>query len=419
MAHEGHDHDHEHSLEEESVGSFGAPSGNLLHVDPIGGAAGDMLIAAFLDLGVPQHVIEQAIAATGLSGYRLELGRAAKHSIAARTFDVIVEGDQPARDYATIKKMLDASSLDARVKQIAQHVFLRLGEAEAKVHRQPLQHVHFHEVGGVDAIADIVGASAAIAHLGSLTISIGPLPLGSGTTRGAHGAIPLPAPATLELMTGLPVRDAGIGGEHVTPTGAALLRSFSELYPSRLGAFPSFTPRAVGYGAGKRDLADRPNVVRLILGDGAATPTTLTVLEANLDDATGEVVAIAIEALIANGARDAWAQPITMKKGRPAILLGVLCDSDRADALSRVIMAETGSLGVRRSEVQRVERPRRFIDVDTQYGIVRVKIADGDGLPIVVHPELDVCRARATEHGVPVREVIRAAIAAAPTNAQK
>lgn len=433
MAHEGHDHDHGETDEApvqaapaSSVASFAAPLGRfescrrVLHVDPIGGAAGDMLIAAFLDLGVPPAVIERAIASTGLTGYRLELGRRDKHAIAARSFDVVVDSEQPPRDYATIAKLLEEAPLDERVRTIAAHVFLRLGEAEAKVHRQPLARVHFHEVGGVDAIADIVGASAAIAHLGDdLGLSIGALPMSSGTTRGAHGAIPLPAPATMELLIGLPVRDSGITGELVTPTGAALLRAFSELFPSRFGGFPSFVPRAIGYGAGKRDLADRPNVVRLILGDVTPRATTLTVtltvLEANLDDATGEVAAVAIETLLQSGARDAWVQPITMKKGRPAMLIGVLCDVDRADALARILMAETGSLGVRTSQVERIERPRRFLDVDTAYGNVRVKIADGDGLPIVVHPELDACRARATEHSVPVREVIRAAIAATRT----
>jgi pyridinium-3,5-bisthiocarboxylic acid mononucleotide nickel chelatase len=420
MAHEGHDHDHGHddAVDEASVASFAAPAAQfgscaqILHVDPIGGAAGDMLIAAFLDLGIPQDVIERAVAATGLTGYRLEIGRRDKHAIAARSFDVIVESDQPARDYATIKQLLDGAKLDARVKEIAQHVFLRLGEAEAKVHRQPLSRVHFHEVGGVDAIVDIVGASAAIAHLGNIAISIGALPMAGGTTRGAHGAIPLPAPATLELMIGLPVRDAAITGELVTPTGAALLRAFSELFPSRLGGFPSFVPRKIGYGAGRRDLADRPNVVRLVLGDASPNAKQMVVVEANLDDATGEVAAAAIEALLAGGARDAWAQPITMKKGRPAMTIGVLCDLDRADALTRTLLAETGSLGARRSDVARVERPRRFVEVSTQYGTVTVKIADGDGLPPVVHPELDVCRARAAEHHVPVREVIRVAIAA-------
>ncbi len=428
MAHEGHDHDHDHdhddAAHESSVSSFAAPPpppaafercARVLHVDPIGGAAGDMLIAAFLDLGVPAEVIERAVAATGLTGYRLELGRRDKHAIAARSFDVVVEGEQPARDYAAIKVLLDGAPLDARVKEIAQRVFLRLGEAEAKVHRQPLSRVHFHEVGGVDAIVDIVGASAAIAHLGDgLGVSIGALPMAGGTTRGAHGAIPLPAPATLELMIGLPVRDAAIVGELVTPTGAALLRAFSELFPCKLGGWPAFTPRAIGYGAGRRDLADRPNVVRLVLGDppSHARATQMVVLEANLDDATGEVAAIAIEALLAGGARDAWAQPITMKKGRPAMTVAVLCDVDRADALARALLAETGSLGVRRSEVSRVERPRRFVEVETEYGVVTVKIADGDGLPPVVHPELDVCRTRAAEHHVPVREVIRAAIVA-------
>ena len=461
MAHEGHEHDdaheheheHEHSLDagsrltdghvaaSESLASFveAAPARSIagiagckqvLHVDPIAGAAGDMLVAALLDVGVDERAIFAAVEAMGLSGHRLELGRRDKHAIAARSFDVLVDAPQPPRDHAAIDAMLRAAPLDARVRELAIRAFLRLGEAEAKVHRQPLARVHFHEVGGVDAIVDVVGACAGIAFLearaggvGALGISIAPLPVGGGRARGAHGAIPVPAPAAIELMIGLPTRDAALPAgkevELVTPTGAAILRAVSELLPCVLGGWPSMTPRAIGYGAGKRDLADRPNVVRLVLGDLAPAPASRTapeathvVLEANVDDATGEVIGAAIEALLAEGALDAWAQPITMKKGRPALTLGVIATIDRAEALSRSLLTHSGSLGVRRSDVSRVERPRRFVEVDTAYGRVRVKVADGDGLPRVVHPELDDCRARAEEHRVPVREVIRAAIAA-------
>jgi uncharacterized protein (DUF111 family) len=215
-------------------------------------------------------------------------------------------------------------------------------------------------------------------------------------------------------MIGLPVRDPGFSGEVVTPTGAALLRGFTEMLPSQLGRWPAMIPRAIGYGAGTKDFADRANVVRLVLGELVSSrASTHVVLEANVDDVTGEVAAAAIEALLEAGALDAWAQPITMKKGRPAMTVSAIAKSDLADAVARTLLAHTGSLGVRRSEVSRDERPRRFVDVSTPYGTVRVKIADGDGLPVVVHPELEVCRERAREHRVPVREVIRAAIAAA------
>jgi uncharacterized protein (TIGR00299 family) protein len=459
MAHEGHDHDHDHHdghddhgehgehgdghVATESVASFARPGGDgvggrgkagrpsrILHVDPISGVAGDMLIAAFVDLGVDRGVIERAAAAVALEGVRLEFGRRDRHAIAAGAFEVHVEADQPPRDYAAIASLLERAPLDERVRTLARRAFLRLGEAEAKIHRQPLARVHFHEVGGVDAIVDVVGASAAIAALeaeaggeGALALSVGALPLGGGRARGAHGSIPVPAPAALELLIGLPVRDAafaaGVEAELVTPTGAALIRAFSELLPSTLGGWPSFVPIAVGYGAGRKDLADRANVVRLVLGHAAATSRPFAgreashvVLEANVDDATAEVAAVAIERLLAEGALDAWAQPITMKKGRPAFVIGAIGKEADADRLGRVLLAETGSLGVRRSAVDRLERPRRFVDVATRFGAVRVKVADGDGLPPVVHPELEVCRMRAHEHGVPVREVIRAAIAA-------
>jgi uncharacterized protein (TIGR00299 family) protein len=438
---EGHEHGHSHSdghphAHAGSHASLPTPTAmfthtftgvkQVLHVDPVSGAAGDMLIAALLDLGVDESFLRAQIDAIGLGGFRLELGTRDKHAIAARSFDVIVEGKQPARDYATIEKLLRGAALDARVHELAQHAFLRLGEAEAKIHRQPLSHVHFHEVGGVDAIVDIVGACAGVAWLetraggeGALGVSLSALPVGAGRTRGAHGSIPVPAPAALELMIGLPTRDPklpqGQELELVTPTGAALLRTFVERLPSSVAGWPRFSPRAIGYGAGKRDLADRPNVVRLVLGDvspPATRETTHVVLEANVDDTTGEIAGAVIEALLAEGALDAWAQPITMKKGRPALLIAALASLDDEEKIGRALLAHTGSLGVRRSPVSRFERPRRFVDVETPYGDVRVKIADGDGLPTVVHPELDECRARAIEHAVPVREVIRAAIVA-------
>ena len=439
------DHDHDHvdvhesahdsvRVKEDGKGSFFPPSSltgcaRVLHVDPVAGAAGDMLIAALLDLGVPEAVVRDAVGTTELHGYELAIGRREKHAIAARAFDVIVHGSQPPRDYATIDAMLARATLDERVRVLARHVFLRLGEAEAKIHRQPLARVHFHEVGGVDAIVDVVGACAGLAWLeaqaggvGLLGITLSPIPFGGGRARGAHGSIPVPAPAALELLIGLPTRDAALPDgqqvELITPTGAALLRAWTELLPSRLdGAWPKMTPRAIGYGAGRRELSDRPNVVRLVLGDVLAEPqseraATHAVLACNVDDATGEVAGAAIEALLAEGALDAWAMPITMKKGRPALTLSVLVPVAQAEAMARTLLAHTGSLGVRRSDVSRVERPRRFVEVETAYGVVRVKVADGDGLPVVVHPELEDCRARAAEHVVPVREVIRAAIAA-------
>ncbi len=444
MGHEGHEHEPGHEDHDDaapgpanaSVASFSAQPAPyaacpfVLCVDPIGGAAGDMLVAALLDLGADEATLRREVDALGLGGLRLEVGRRDKHAIAARAFDVIVdEASQPARDYAQIRALLEARPLSTRVRLLAQRTFRVLAEAEAKVHRQSIERVHFHEVGGVDALVDVVGACALVADLelrvaggeGRLGLALSALPLGQGRARGAHGAIPLPAPAVLELLLGLPVRDAalplGVDAELVTPTGAALLRAWSELLPTsgrgRVG-WPAMIPRAVGYGAGRRELADRPNVVRLLLGEPLErTPTTtLSELEANVDDVTGEVAAVAIEALLEAGALDAWAQPITMKKGRPALLVGALVAPDREREVTRAMLVHTPTLGVRKHEVERTERPRRFVEVETMYGPIRVKIADGDGLPAVVHPELDRCREAARAHGVPVREVIRAAIVA-------
>jgi uncharacterized protein (TIGR00299 family) protein len=473
MAHEGHDHgehghthEHEHEHEQdhartrpsasdegepllspsESTARFGEPvveaitpltfagfgaARTVLHVDPIGGAAGDMLVGALIDLGADRAAIARAVDALGLGGVRVRVQRRPKHAIEALGIVVLEDAPQPPRSYATIRKLLLDAGLDDRVRALASLAFLRLGEAEARVHRTTLADVHFHEVGSVDALVDIVGACAALASIeaaaggvGALAMSFGPLPVGGGRTRGAHGSIPIPAPATLELLTGFPIRDAGFAEgqerELVTPTGAALLRAFAEALPSSAGRWPAMVPTRSGFGAGMRDLADRPNVVRLTLGQRAESPTpreatasaaaTHVVLEANLDDASAEVIGATIEALLLAGALDAWAQPLTMKKSRPATLLGAIAERARLDALADAMLAHSGSLGVRVTEVVRKERPRRFARVGTRYGEIAIKIADGDGLPTVVHPELEDCRRAATEHAVPVRTVIAEAL---------
>ncbi|MBL8718482.1 MAG: nickel pincer cofactor biosynthesis protein LarC [Myxococcales bacterium] len=446
MGHEGHDHDHDHEVSgsseatdpgmarhswaPESRASF-APRTQVdrprqvLRFDAVGGAAGDMTIAALLDLGVPRDAVEREVAATGLTGYRLDFGRRIKHAISARSLDVHVDEGQPQRDYATIRRLLESAPLSPRVGELASRAFLRLAEAEAKVHHTSVQHVHFHEVGAVDAIVDVVGASTGVAWLeeraggeGALAISVGPLPLGQGRARSAHGPIPVPAPAALELMRGLPVCDAklpdGMEAELVTPTGAALIRAFTELLPSSFGRWPTMRPLSVGYGAGVRDFADRANVLRLVLGEPLEESSAAThlLLEANVDDLSGELAATAIEALFTAGALDAWTETITMKKGRPALKVCALVRREDEATTARALLGHTGSLGVRVVEATRHERPRRFVEVDTPYGSVRVKVADGDDLARVVHPELEDCRRRAEEHGVPVREVVRAAIAA-------
>jgi uncharacterized protein (TIGR00299 family) protein len=265
-------------------------------------------------------------------------------------------------------------------------------------------------VGAIDALVDIVGSSAALDYLGAELV-VSPLPMGRGFVKARHGVLPLPAPATVECLAGLPTYDAGIDFELVTPTGAAIVGAHAH----RASRWPSMAPERIGWGAGTKDLADRPNVLRAVLATSTrgVREDTHTVIEANIDDATGELLAIAIEALFTEGALDAWATPLTMKKGRPAFALSALAPTELADRVAAAMLRETTSLGVRRYAVSRVERPRRMIEVATPYGPIAVKVAEGPFGPPQVKPELDACAAAARAHGVPVREVIRAALAAA------
>jgi uncharacterized protein (TIGR00299 family) protein len=302
------------------------------------------------------------------------------------------------------------------VKARAQKTFARLAAAEAKVHKSALDDVHFHEVGAVDAIADIVGSAAALDHLGA-ELFVSPLPLGRGFVRAAHGVLPLPAPATVECLAGLSTYDAGVDFEFVTPTGAAIVGA----HATGSHRWPSMAPERTGWGAGTADLSDRPNLLRAILGApaaaaalaGGASHATHSVLEANVDDATGELAASWIPSLLAEGALDAWVTPIAMKKGRPGFTVAALAPIERAEAVAHAILRETTSLGVRREDITRVERPRSIEQVDTPYGRIPVKVATGPFGPPQLKPEFDACAEAARAHGVPVREVLRAASTAA------
>jgi uncharacterized protein (TIGR00299 family) protein len=303
------------------------------------------------------------------------------------------------------------------VRARAHRTFLRLATAEARVHRSTLDDVHFHEVGAIDAIADVVGSAAALDYLGA-EVLVSPLPMGRGFVHAAHGKLPLPAPATVECLAGLATYDGGLDFEFVTPTGAAIVGA----HAAGSHRWPSITPERTGWGAGTANLRDRPNVLRAVLGshlhgstpqEGPGEAATHAVLEANVDDATGELAASWIEQLFAAGALDAWVTPIAMKKGRPAMTISALAPLARADAVAHAMLRETTSLGVRRYAIARTERPRAIEQVDTPYGRIPVKVATGPFGPPQVKPEFDACAAAAATHGVPVREVLRAAIVAA------
>jgi uncharacterized protein (TIGR00299 family) protein len=391
----------------------GSGQGKVLFIDAFSGVAGDMLVAALLDLGVPRSAVDNALAALPLGGYRVELGSTVRSGIVARRFMVHVDERQPERDYAQIRALLEAAELVDGTRTIALDAFRTLAQAEAAVHRVPVDDVHFHEVGAVDSIVDIVAAAAALDWLGA-TVMASPLPMGRGTVRARHGVLPLPAPATVECLRGAPTYDAGIDAELVTPTGACLVATCASAY----ARWPEMRPERVGWGGGTHELPDRPNLLRVVLGWGEAEEEKLrdapfAILEANVDDMTAEIAAHTVERALAAGALDAWTTPIVMKKGRPAMMIAVLVRRDDVDTSARLLLSETTSLGVRVRPAYRMERPRRMLEVATPFGRIPVKVADGDGLPPNLAPEFEACRAAASSHGVPVKEVVAAALVAA------
>lgn len=430
-----HDHHHERDPHAHDEGGHyphthdGAPRAPLLgegegrdkilFFDAFSGAAGDMTIAALLDLGVPLLVVERALAALPLEGYHIHRGHVHRSGIVATTFDVHLETSQPERTYREIDAMLAGSPLETRAKDLARRIFRRLGEAEAFVHKMPLDEVHFHEVGAVDAIVDIVGAAACLTYLGAEVVA-SPLPMGRGFVKARHGILPLPPPATVAILRGVPTYSTDLDFEFVTPTGAAILATAA----SRFERWPTFAPDRTGFGGGQKELSDRPNLLRLVLGTRTSAETTgdfaasatHVVLEANVDDITGEVAAYALEAVLAAGALDVWAVPITMKKGRPALTLCALAAAPQADIVASTMLAETTSIGVRRIPVTRTERPRRTVSVTTAFGSIRIKVSEGPFGPPQLKPELDDCAAAARTHGVPLREVVAAALTAARTS---
>jgi uncharacterized protein (TIGR00299 family) protein len=387
---------------------------DLLHLEPIGGIAGDMFLAAALDLGVPRAALDRALATLGVPGFRLRVAPAADGELRGLHLDVVVEEPQPHhRALSEILALVERSGLAPRAKEAAAAIFRRIGDAEARVHGVSVEEVHFHEVGAVDSIVDVCGAAIALDLLGWPRVVAAPPELGQGFVKTAHGRLPVPPPAVLEILRGVPLRPGGPPGEAVTPTGAALLAVLADV-----GDAPAFAPERIGIGVGTARWPDRPNVLRMTLGAAFHASTgpapadhAVYLLEANLDDCPGQLVARAIEVALELGALDAWATPCTMKKGRPGLVLSALAPAARRDAVARAFAAETTTLGVRLRPVERLELERELVAVETAYGPVRVKVGRLGGETLGAHPEYDDCLARARERGVAVREVAAAALA--------
>ncbi len=387
----------------------------LLFFDAFAGISGDMTVGALLALGVDLERVRTELAAVPVHGYALRSSTRTVNGIRACKFDVDVDAAtshaHPHRRYADLRAMLRTSGLTPQVKEAALAIFARLAEAEGRVHGVPPDDVTFHEVGAVDSIVDIVGTAIGLAALAVDAVYASSLPLGSGTVTSQHGVIPVPAPATVELLHGFAVRIGDGAGELVTPTGAAIVAALAE--PGAV--LPPMCIEAVGYGAGTRTLADRPNLLRVLLGRraGAASADELIEIAANIDDSSPEIYDHVMEQLFAAGARDVWLASAQMKKNRPATVLHVLAEPGGRDALAAIVLRETSAIGLRFHAVQRIVLPREHVTVGTEFGAVSVKIARALDGSVNIAPEYDDCRRIARERGVPIKVVYQAAIAAA------
>jgi uncharacterized protein (TIGR00299 family) protein len=357
----------------------------IAYFDCISGAAGDMIIGALLDAGLQFHDLEAEIVKLGLSGYELSHQKVTKNHISATNFSVEVTEDQPPRKPDDIARIITDSKLDDDVKLKSIAIFNRLAKAEAKVHGQPIEDVHFHEVGAVDAIIDICGAVVALKLLGIEKIYSSLLPLGTGTVETEHGIMPVPAPATAELVKEIPVKITAMETEMTTPTGAAILTTLAEFTDPGIVKFEN-----TGYGAGSRDLLGLPNVIRVMIADTEFEfdHDTIKILETNLDRATPEMSGALLDELMSAGALDVFITPVSMKKNRSGHLLTVLCQPDKMNKLARIIFGLGMTLGIRVETRSRIKLDRKQVKVSIPSGEIGVKIATLDGRHIIL-PEFD------------------------------
>ena len=389
----------------------------IAYFDCFSGVSGDMTLGALLACGADETELRERLGALNVPGYELHIRRVTRQGITATDVDVhLNEAEQGhERHLSDIAAILESSALPPGVRQKALAIFTRLADAEAKIHGTTREQIHFHEVGAVDAIVDIVGSCLLLDMLGVERVVTSSIPCGHGTIKCQHGIMPVPAPATMELLQGFPVHSVDIKGELVTPTGAALLTTLSD--PTTAGKMPAMRVLTSGFGAGKKQFKpDMPNLLRVILGETEEaaigedkTPQTVAVLETNLDDQNPEGFDLLMERAFAAGALDVFFTPIQMKKNRPATLLTVLCPPDKADALAALLFRETGTFGIRAREQRRYTLDRSWRTVTTEFGDIRLKAGTWLGEEVTVAPEYEDCKRAALAHDVPLRRVYEAA----------
>lgn len=389
----------------------------IAYFDCFSGIAGDMTVAALLDAGLDWETLRSELHKLPLDGYEIQRSTVTRIAISATHFRVVTP-DPPSshgghshhgRHLSDIEAMISGSELAQAVKDNALAIFRKLGAAESHVHGVPVESIHFHEVGAVDSIVDIVGACIGFHTLGIDEIHASALPVGRGMVKTAHGLMPIPAPATAELCKGIPTYPVDVEGEFVTPTGAAILATLAKSF----GAPPAISASRIGYGAGTKNFGERPNLLRVTLADEAKRPywasERLCMLETNIDDMNPQIYEDVMERCFELGAMDVTFTPIQMKKNRPAVTVSVLCDESKRDDLLNALFVHTSSLGVRVGIVERVSLPREIVDGQTPFGVVKVKVARLPGGGKKVHAEYESAKAVASESGASLLEVMRAA----------
>ncbi len=387
----------------------------IAYLDCASGISGDMTLGALVDAGASLEAIEAGVMSLGLPGVRLRRAECKKKGFRATQITIEHEPEHKHRHLHHIVAMIEQGSLSDRAKDLAKRIFGRLAEAEARVHGTTIQKVHFHEVGAVDSIADIVGAAIGWDLLGIERAVASPTPTGTGFVEIAHGRCSIPAPATAELLRGVPLAASSVPHELTTPTGASILATLVGAF----GPAPAMTIDAIGYGAGQRDLEEQPNLLRILLGhadDASSIRETLTMLETNLDNTTGEMIGHATSLLWEAGALDVFSTAIQMKKNRPGVMLSALCEPMLADRLEAILFNETTTLGVRRQQIQRHKLRREKRSVQTAWGPIEGMVA-WIGSRVGFSPEFESCREAAIRHGVPLKQILHAAQRAFPEQA--
>ena len=387
----------------------------IAYLDCSSGISGDMLLAALLDAGLERDLLLNELRKLPLAGYEFRCARVLRGSLTGTQVEIDVPQPQPERHLGEIRQLLEGSALTEAVRTQALKMFERLAEVEGKLHGKPATEIHFHEVGAVDAFLDIVGACVGLELLEIDELSCSPLNVGGGQVETAHGTLPVPAPATAELLKGAPIYSSGVEGELVTPTGAVIVATLA----SSFGPMPPIKVARIGYGAGSRDYSGHPNIARLFVGERAEVSDSeprvtnpanvVTVIEANVDDMSPQLYGYLVERALDAGALDITCSSIQMKKNRPGLEISVLCVPERAEGLAQLLFEETTTIGLRIHEAGRLVLDREVVKVETPYGTVRVKIAKRAGKVINVSPEYEDCQRLAAEKSVPLKQVILAA----------